>query len=415
MLDAVHNMKKSILILSTLCLLLFSAGCERELKIELPAQGKPELNIYGFLYAGEPTLLMLSQTAPYNLPKSSGIAISEASVKYYINGALVEERTVMRQDPKSSDQLYEEGVDYEDLTFIYARQRYKNTKAHLWYKSKCRPAAGDQVRIEVSSPGLPTALFEVIMPPAPEVKGLKVEEVELKSDPFLLEEARMKYESELAFYQRMLGGNAEEVPAPAFNRLVDMKKGLLVSFEVPSDQRQHFYALGAQVPMHFLYDGGGIDDYSKAVQFLVHNLLFDLGRLQYVERDLSFPVRAREIARQRLNEHDQPGYFQPYFTTQSAKGSGRVSLLLVCFGEEAQKYGVDGFNRLTLSALSKPYADVAEIGYGILKSRSGGVLSDVELDALLAEYTIERCNLKHALGFIYVATPIALDLEGSKQ
>lgn len=381
--------------------------------MDLPAQGEPQLNIYGFLYAGEPTLLMLSKASPYNHPQGRGTRLQEARIKYYINGTLVEEQRVTRTEQEQSLSPAGVGVTSADLTFIYPRTRYQNTNAHLWYKSKCQPKAGDKVQIEVHSPGLPVARFEVTLPPMPEVREVRLEEVDLPSDYFLLESLQKQYENSITYYRARRGWAEGYNPFPPFEDLVQKGKARLLSFKVPSSRARAFYAIGSQARLTANYTGGiGMEPSDEElVYYLVSHLLFDLNRLLYIEGDLSFSLRAREIARQRLEEHDQPGYFQPYFTTEPRGKEEEISLLLPSFTPAYAAYGVDRFDEIALTTLDPSYADLAEQGYGILKPRKTGSLTDLDFGDLLAEHALERCNLTDALGFIYVASPRPLALQ----
>lgn len=394
-----------LLLLTLLCLL---PGCEKELKVDLDFHEDPMLNVYGFVYTDRPTMLMISRTKPYNTPQNISTRVEEATIRYYINGILEETSKVTDQTKAE----YRQNIRSDEQKLLVFPRTKMHRSTHLWYISRLKPHAGDRIRIEIDSPGLPPASFEAVLPPIPALFDLQARDLSVSTNNDIsgIRKLKTDYEEVRAKRNKIEGWSDETSPLPSFDDLAESQKVRAVSFKVKGINREQFYALGAipTLKLPYIPETLGLPLSSEeSNKNDISILLFDLCRLLNNEGTPIFLVTAKDIARQRVKNSDQSTIFQTYFFTGADSGEYRVEVLVPIIKADPSDYGV-GQSSLMLTALSSEYGQFAESGYDLLERPD----SDLDLDVsdLTAEHAMERSNLKGALGTIYTAASLEIPL-----
>jgi len=130
-----NEMKSLIRIFSLFCLFLFSA-CEKEIKVELPAQTNSlvvEASVNNFL----PTLnyVFLSQTVDYFNPSLDAIGLNGAEV-YIMEGDIVGNDTIYSIRYQMFDKILPESPDGIYLNPLLFGQSEKVYKLEIYYQGK---------------------------------------------------------------------------------------------------------------------------------------------------------------------------------------------------------------------------------------------------------------------------------------
>lgn len=402
---------KSILYSASLLLALLLVGCEKNLKMDLPTNEKPQLTIYGFLYADRPTYLMLSKSVTItDSPRKEAMIIDEATVTYYINGELKETQKVDRAQNLST-------FTNEDIHYIKSNHR-ELSHNHLYFKSQVKPKPGDKVKIEVESPNLPTASFEGTLPPAPEISGAKVERIKGSSVTlFGLDSYADNLKYSFHWGSQNYGPDPEKLYQPSLFEFVESDAYQKVTFSIKITDSDQFFSVGVPVKSNIPWYSSEmvIKSWDEVWPRIVDDQIYLVEQLLDVDNCVHFSKKARAIAKQKKDPRRKGAqYFMPYFSSRGHQVGEiiEVEVLLPLMKKRDYPSQIDSNRNLAILALSSEFAFFAEKGYGLLIGNEGGdSITDIELGEISAEHSIARRNVTNGNGVIYLASPYLIPLK----
>lgn len=389
---------------------LLLVSCEKNLKMELPTNEKPQLTIYGFMYAQHPTILMISRSIPITERNEyEAFTIDEAVVSYYINGELKETQKVRRSDGLDN-------LTNADINFIKTPKGLLSLQ-HIYYKSQVTPQPGDVVRIEVESPNLPMATFEGTLPSIPEVSNIRIEKVNGNSKAILgLEKFAEDLQTNFYWGARNFNLNFEDIFIPSLYDYVEDEAYEKVTFSLKFTEPNQFFSIGVPKRLNIAMRGQEpyIDNWEWAKREILDQNLFLVEQLIDIDNCVYFSQKSRLIAKQKKNP-DRKGnqYFLPYLSSMGRQAGETIDIevILPIMKEREYPSQLDTKRKLAIYALSSEFSHFAESGYGILEEKGEtDNITNIELGEISAELAIARKNFQGGNGVLYLATPYFIQL-----